>query len=89
MIAMDDAAAVRLVHCGAHLIEDVDDPRRRETPFLVQDLGERAAVEILHHQIRDVAGGGPRNTEIGDVDDVGVAQAAGRLGLTPERGAPL
>ena len=50
---MDDAQAVSLVNSRTHLIENIHHPTRGQPPFLVQDLGQRAAIEVLHYQIRD------------------------------------
>ena len=52
--------------------------------FFFQDFAERAAVQIFHHQISRFAGFCLRKSEIGDVDDVRMAQSAGGFGFAPE-----
>ena len=81
---MDDAKAVGLVSGRTYLIENIHRPARGQLPFLFEDVGERAAIEVLHHQIRDRTRTGAREAEIGDVDDVRMAQPSGRLGLPAE-----
>src|ERR1051325_12065083 len=71
--AMDDALLVCFVHRGTHLIENVGPPLERETFLLEQHVAERAAVEILHHEISDFAGFDIRETEVRYVNDIRVA----------------
>src|SRR5215207_9105077 len=83
-IAVDDPAPVRLVDRRARLLEDVDDPLEREAALLGEDVGERAPVEVLHHEVGDLLAAHRGEAEVGDVDDVRVAKAPGRLRLAPE-----
>ena len=54
-IAVDDALAVGFVDGRADLFEDIERPGDRQVLFLVKYLAERAAVEVFHHEIRDLA----------------------------------
>ncbi len=83
-IAVHDAQAVGFGDGRTDLFEDVDHPARRQPSLLCQHVGKRTAVEVLHHQVRDLPGARRGEAEIGDVDDVGVAQAAGRFRFAPE-----
>ena len=78
-IAMDNSLLVRFVHGGANLFENINHPIQRQSFLFHQDIAERAAVEILHHQIRDRLGARLRETEVGNVDNIWMAQ--------PPRGA--
>ena len=69
-IAVDDALRVGFVYGGADLFEDVDGPRDGEILLLFEDLAKRAAVEILHHEIRDLAFFRLRESEVGDINNV-------------------
>src|SRR5215213_4685853 len=74
---MDDALLVCFVNGRANLIEDVGDPLERQTLLLCQNVAERAAVEILHHEVSNLAGFYLRETKVGYVNDVRMAQTSG------------
>ena len=73
---MDDALLVRFVDCRTDLIENVGHPLQRQTFFLSQDVAERATIEILHHEVSDLAFFNVGKTEIRNVDHIRVTQAA-------------
>ena len=66
------ALLMRFMHRRADLFENIHHPFERQSLFLNQDVGERATVEIFHHEIRDGFCAGVRETEIGDVNAGGV-----------------
>src|SRR5215471_619711 len=72
-IAMNDALLVRFMNRGTHLIENVGNPLERESLLLRQHIAERAAIEVLHHEVCDLAGLHTRETKIRYVNDVRVA----------------
>ena len=84
-IAVNDAEVVRFGERREHLAEDVDDAPEGERPFFVDDAGEVAPAEELHHQVelRAVL------AEVDHADRVRVVEAARRAGLGDEadRGA--
>src|SRR5215207_6294474 len=81
---MDDALLVRFVNCGTNLIEDVGYPFEWQTLFIRQHIAEGAAVEILHHEIRNWARFHARKTKIGYVNNVRMAQTTGGARLPLE-----
>ena len=83
-IAVQDAQAVRFVHCRASLAENRDRLVDRRRPAVFQPLGERMAFEVFHHQIGYGLAAGASDAEIGDVDDVRMAQQPDGLRLAPE-----
>src|SRR5919112_875813 len=48
---MDDALLVCFMNRGTDLIEDVSNPLERQALLFCEDVAERAAVEILHHEV--------------------------------------
>src|SRR5712692_6626691 len=83
-IAMNDALLMRFMHRGTDLFEDVHDPIERQAFFFDQHVAERAAVEIFHYQISNPPDSIAGKTKVGYVNDVGMAQAAGRAGFALE-----
>ena len=66
-----------LMHGGANLFEDVDYPFQRQSPLFAEHIAERAAVEVLHYQIRDRLAARLRETKVRDVNHVGMTQTPG------------
>ena len=75
-VAMDQAAQVRFAQCGRDLPQDVDRAARRHAPRVRDQLGQRDAVEILHHVIRLAFA---RAAEVVDLDGVRMQQLAREL----------
>jgi hypothetical protein len=80
-IAVDDALVVgraqRLRDLRGDRQRAIGRHRRRQ----LDRLRQRLAVDVLHHRVGQAVG---RGAEVGDVDDVGVADARRRLGLLHE-----
>ncbi len=70
---MDDALLVCFVNGGTHLFENVGHPFERETFLFRQHITERAAVEILHHEVSNLTRLNVRKTEVGYVNNVWMA----------------
>jgi hypothetical protein len=68
----------------AGLFQYVDHPAQGQARLLLQDVGQGAAVQVLHHEVGDALRAHLREAEIGHVHDVRVAQAARGLGLALE-----
>ena len=73
-VAVHNRALVRVVQAVGDLREDRQIPRERHVDALPHEVGQRHAVEQLHHDV-DVAG---VFLQLVDRDDVGVIQAGGR-----------
>src|SRR3954449_13256062 len=73
---MDDALLVRFVNRGTDLIEDVSDPLEWQTLFFREHVAERAAVEILHHEVSDLAGVDVCETKVSHVNHVRMAKTS-------------
>src|SRR6266566_1092104 len=67
---------MRLVHGRANLLEYIHDPIERQSLFFRQHVAQRAAVEVLHHQIRHALTADWRKAKVSHVHDVRVAQAS-------------
>jgi hypothetical protein len=76
---MHDAVPVRFRQSQPDLIENIGHQRKGNPRIVVLKVGERPSIQKLHHQVGHVAAIGAGDPEIGDVDDVGVAQTAARL----------
>ena len=79
-VAVDDPVAVREAERRRHVGTQVGHPIGVERSFGAQDVGERAAVDVLHHD--EV--GAVRLSPVVHADDVGVVQVGGRRGLPTE-----
>ena len=73
---------VRGVKTGAHLHRDVEGFTKSNRRGLAKAVGERAAVQKLHHDVRRAL----VLAEFEDRDDVDVLKPRGGLGLTEEAG---
>src|SRR5262245_57059154 len=67
---------MRFFDCGTHLFENVDHPRDRKPPFLCNDLRQRAAIEILHHEISNWTIPRVRDAKVSYVNNVRMSQSA-------------
>src|SRR5215204_165567 len=81
-ISVNDPGAMRFFNTCTNLLQDIDGPVDRQGAFLCNDLCQRAAIEILHHEVGHWTTCCLRDSEIGDVDNVWVAQSSGGFGLT-------
>ena len=79
-VAVDDAAAVGEPRRLEDLDRDLDRTDRIERRLLADHLLERAAGQVLHHDVVGVVVG----PAVIHADDVGVLQAGGGLGLAAE-----
>jgi hypothetical protein len=79
-IAVDDPGGVRERQAVAHGARDADDARGRHRP-VVDQLGERAAVDEVHDDVGQPALG---RAVVDDSDDVRVREPARALGLARE-----
>ncbi len=79
-VAVNDAAAVRVAECRAHLLHDGLHHRDRERADFADDAVERPALDELHHEVQRLPGFLDRV----DRDDVRVAQRSRRARLTLE-----
>ncbi len=75
---------VRFREREANLIQKISDNRQRNLWIRLLEIGEGLAIQKLHHQVRHVAARGSRDAEIGDIDDVRMAQTPAGLRLTLE-----
>ena len=80
---------VRFRKRQSNLVQKVRDQRQRDLRIGFLEIRKRLSVEKLHHQVRHVAAGGFRDSEIRDIDDVRMAQAAARLCFALETGEKL
>jgi hypothetical protein len=80
-IAMDDARAVRSFEAGEQLLDDRRDLARGDATTRVDALGQRHAVEELHHHVERAV---RQRSEIQHLDDVLRPDASGRLGFALE-----
>src|SRR5262249_58279071 len=62
-IAMNDSLLMSFFDGGRRLIENVNHPIDRKLIFFREDVGKRAAVEVLHYQISDSLAVDTRKTE--------------------------
>jgi hypothetical protein len=83
-VAVDDPVLVRLLHRGADLVEDLHHAGQGQALLLAEHLTQAAPVEVFHDQIGHLVITQPSESEVGDVDDVGMSQPAGRACLAPE-----
>src|SRR5438132_1628309 len=83
-ITMDDALPVCLVYRRTDLLHDIDNKSKRQTAFLLEHIAERTAIKVFHNQISDLPLAHLREAEVGDIDDVWMAQATGSLCLALE-----
>src|SRR5258708_724601 len=81
---MDNSLLVRLVHSRANLFEDIHHPLQWQSFLLCQDVPERTAIEILHHEISYGLSTRVRETKVSNVNHVRMAQASGGAGLALE-----
>src|ERR1051325_9833210 len=81
---MDDTLLVRFVNGRANLLEDIDHPIKRQTILFDQHVAQRAAVEILHHQVRNAIRFISRESKVGHVDHIRMAQTSGGACLALE-----
>ena len=80
-IAMDDALVVRGAERTADLLRDRDRLLGGHRCAVLDRARQRDAVDVLHHRVGHAVG---RGAEIGDVDDVRVANSRCRLRLLDE-----
>src|SRR5688572_10008056 len=83
-IAMDDALLVCFMNRGTDLIENVGNPLEWQTLLFSQNVTERAAVEILHHEVSHLACLHARKAEVRYINYVRVTQASGGARFTFE-----
>src|SRR5256885_11602895 len=81
---MDNSLLVRFMNRGANLLQNIHDPIEREAIFFEQDVTQRAAVEVLHHQIGNTFSAAARESKISNIYDVRMTQASGRSGFAFE-----
>jgi hypothetical protein len=72
-VTMDDTFRVRAVECDRSLGEPLESLSRRDTPVVPQTIVDRAAVEVLHDEIRLLV----VLADVEDRDDVRRAREAG------------
>ena len=88
-VTMNDAVTMRLVESEADLIENLGDEGKGGPRMLLLERGERLAVEQFHHKIGDLAAAGGSDSEVRDVDDVGVAKTTAGLSFPLESAEEL
>jgi hypothetical protein len=71
------------------LIQKVRDQRQPDPRIRFLEIRKRLSVEEFHHEVRHVAAGGFRDSEIRDIDDVRMAQPAARLRFALKTGEEL
>src|SRR5580765_2223209 len=76
-IAMKDALLMSFVNGGANLFENVRDPVKRQTILFSEHVAERAAIQIFHDEVCNPVRASAGKTKVGNVDYVGMTQAAG------------
>ena len=74
---MDDTLLMSFVNGRANLLKDIDDPIQRQTILFDQHVAQRAAVEILHHQIGNLIRSIPRESKVSHIDNIRMAQTSG------------
>ena len=85
-VAVNDPLQVRGGQRGAELIGDVDDARERQRTGAGQDLPQRFALEVLHHQVSRAV---RQRVEVDDGHDRRMPQARGDLRFAHEAGQRL
>jgi hypothetical protein len=83
-VAVNYSLKMRLVDCGANLFEDIERPRDRKVLFFFEDLAERAAVEIFHHEVCSASIRCLCESKVGDVHDIRVAETPGSSSFASE-----
>ena len=81
---MDDAGAMTEVQRLAGVGDDLDCPPRRQRAFVVHDVAQGDAVDVLHHDVRQWAAGRFGLSGVVHRDDGGVIQRGGILRLAAE-----
>jgi hypothetical protein len=81
-ISVDDAGLMCCFDRGANLFKNIDDPRDPERAFFGNDFGQRAAIEIFHHEVGNWSISSLRDPEIGNVNNIRVSKAPGGFCLT-------
>src|SRR4051794_1495677 len=79
---MNNTCIVRRVQAKGDLVDDVEKEFKGGPRIGLQERGERFAIEELHDEIGEMGAFYGGESEIGDVDDVGMTKAAGGFGLT-------
>ncbi len=80
-IAVDDADGVRGIERERDLVRDVERAMELDGAFLLDQILERLALEVLHHEVDRALG---QDAEVGDVDDVRVVDRGRRARLAEE-----
>ncbi len=79
-VAMDNACRMRVAESVEQLADDLADFAHFVADFLLQVLGERLAVDELHHDVRDFL----VFAEVVNLDDMRMHEPADRLRLVAE-----
>ena len=88
-VAVDDAGAVAVVEGGEHAGGDLERPLGQDLAALAEDVAQRPAVDVLHHDVGlgDAgAVGGDLLAGVVDRDDRGVVERRRGLRLAAEPG---
>src|SRR5262249_38225913 len=81
-IAMHDPVAVRFRERQTDLVEKIRDQRQSRPQGVLLKVRERLTIQELHHQVGQCAAGSPGDSEIRDVDNVGMAQPPASLSFS-------
>ena len=85
-VAVDDAAAVAVVQRAQDAVDQLGRALRQQPPIGAQQVAQRAAVDVLHHDVRHGRALGRVLARVVDRDDRGVVQRRGGLRLPAEPG---
>ena len=83
-VAMDDVVLVAEVQRGADVGHHLDDPLLAHRPLRLDDLAQRVAVDVLHHDVGQRPEVALHLAGVVDRDDRGVVERGGVLGLAAE-----
>jgi hypothetical protein len=86
---MNDAVTMRLVESEADLIEKLGDEGQGGSRMRLLECREGLAVEQLHDEVGDLAAADGCDSEVRDVNDVGVAKTTAGLGFPLEAAEEL
>src|SRR5689334_17168846 len=70
------------MYCGTYLLEDVHNPLEWQRFFLRQHVAERAAIEIFHHEVSNLASIDTCESKVRNINYVWVSKSTGGASLT-------
>src|SRR3982751_141736 len=72
------------VDSRTHLFQNIEGPIDRQILFLFKYFTQRTAVQVLHHEVCNLAFLRIRKSEICDINDIRMSKPTGSLRFAPE-----